>query len=161
MINLDQGWSEEQQQWFWFTSQGSRLLPYDWYLALEQAASTEPFRSDTHMDQLRYLLEKPGPANPDGLPVGFAKDTDSATGQAWVGFTCAACHSNQINYKGTGMHIDGAPTLSDSFRFSDELVAALQATVADDAKFDRFARKGGHESFERGGPVGPPRNDGI
>lgn len=141
VVNLAQNWSEEQQQWFWFTSQGSRLLPYDWYLALEQAASSELFRSDAHMDQLRYLVEEPGPANPDGLPVGFAKDTDPETGKAWVGFTCSACHSNQIDYKGTGMRIDGAPTLADNFRFSDELVAALQATGTDDAKFERFARK--------------------
>jgi mono/diheme cytochrome c family protein len=141
VTSLDQGWNAQQQQGFWFASQGSRLLPYDWFLALEQAGGTEPFRSDEHMDELRYLLEKPSPANPDGLPVGFAKDTDPATGRAYMGFTCAACHSNQINYKGTGIRIDGAPTLSDSFRFSDELVAALQATAADDAKFERFARK--------------------
>ena len=141
LINLDQGWSEEQQQWFWFVSQGSRLLPYDWYLALEQAAGTELFRSGAHMRQLRYLVEEPGPGNPDGLPVGFAKATDARTGRAYVGFTCAACHSNQLDYKGTSIRIDGAPTLADNFRFSDELVAALQATVTDDAKFDRFARK--------------------
>lgn len=93
------------------------------------------------MNEVGYLPETPGPGNPDGLPVGFAKDTDSKTGQAWVGFTCAACHSNQIDYKGTRMRIDGAPTLADNFRFSDDLVAALQATAKDDAKFDRFARK--------------------
>lgn len=140
VVNLAQNWSEEQQQWFWFTSQGSRILPYDWYLALEQAGNTELFRSDAHMDELRFLLEKPGPANPDGLPVGFAKDTD-AQGGAWVGLTCSACHTGQVNYKGTMMRIDGAPTLADHFRFSDELVAALQATATDDAKFERFARK--------------------
>lgn len=140
LISLSQGWSQEQQQWFWFVSQGSQLLPYDWYLALEQPASTELFRSDSHMTQVGYLVEKPSPRNPDGLPVGFAKATDRQ-GKAYVGFTCAACHSNQLNYKGTGIRIDGAPTLADNFRFSDELVAALQATVGDDAKFDRFAHK--------------------
>jgi mono/diheme cytochrome c family protein len=140
LISLKQGWSEEQQQWFWFVSQGSQLLPYDWYLALEQPASTELFRSDEHMGQLRFLVEKPSPGNPDGLPVGFTKDT-ARNGRAYVGFTCAACHTNQLDYKGTGIRIDGAPTLADNFRFSDELVAALQATVADDAKFDRFAHK--------------------
>lgn len=140
VVNLAQNWSEQQQQWFWFTSQGSRILPYDWYLALEQAGNTELFRSDAHMDELRFLLEKPSAANPDGLPVGFAKDTDGKGG-AWVGLTCSACHTGQVNYKGTMMRIDGAPTLADHFRFSDELVAALQATAADDAKFERFARK--------------------
>lgn len=138
-INLAQGWSEEQQQWFWFSSQGSRLLPYDWFMALEQAGSQEPFRSDAHMRQLGYLIEEPSPANPDGLPVGFAKDTDSS--QAWMGLTCAACHTNQVDYQGTGMRIDGGPTLADAFRFFDELAAAMKATATDDAKFERFARQ--------------------
>ena len=141
LINLEQGWSEDEQQWFWFASQGSQLLPYDWYLALEQPASADLFRSNEHMKQLLYLVEKPGPGNPDGLPVGFAKSTDRKTGRSYVGFTCAACHTNQLEYKGTGIRIDGAPTLADNFRFSDELVAALQATVTDDAKFERFAGK--------------------
>ena len=26
VISLSQGWSQEQQQWFWFVSQGSQLL---------------------------------------------------------------------------------------------------------------------------------------
>lgn len=150
VINLAQGWSEDQQQWFWFTSQGSRLIPYEWFLALEQAGSTELFRSDEHMDALRYLVQEPGPANPDGLPVGFAKDTDSKTGQAWMGLTCAACHSNQIDYQGTGMRIDGAPTLADGFRFFDELAAAMKATEADGEKFDRFARKVLGQGYDQG-----------
>ena len=158
VVNLAQNWSETQQQWFWYTSQGSRILPYDWYLALEQAGGTELFRSDAHMEQLRYLLEEPGPANPDGLPVGFAKDTDPATGQAFMGWTCAACHTNQIDYKGTGMRIDGAPTLADAFRFLDELAAAMEETAADDAKFDRFARKVLGQSYDTAG-AGQLRED--
>jgi mono/diheme cytochrome c family protein len=151
LINLEQGWTEAEQQWFWFASQGSQLLPYDWYLALEQpeASTQELFRSAAHMERVRYLVEEPSPGNPDGLPVGFAKSTDRKTGRSYVGFTCAACHTNQLNYKGTGIRIDGAPTLADNFRFSDELVAALQATVAEDAKFERFAAKvlgAGHDA---------------
>jgi mono/diheme cytochrome c family protein len=141
VIDLAQGWSEDQQQWFWFTSQGSRIVPYDWFLALEQAESTEPFRSDAHMGALRYLVAEPSPANPDGLPVGFAKDPDPGTGQAWVGLTCAACHTTQIDYQGTGMRIDGGPTMADTFGFFDALVAAMEATADDDAKLERFARQ--------------------
>lgn len=140
-ISLAQNWTVDQQQWFWFAPQGSRLMPYEWFLALEQTGSEEPFRSDAHMDQLGYLLEEPSQANPDGLPVGFAKDTDAKTRQAWMGFTCAACHTNQVDYKGTSMRIDGGPTQADAFRLFDEVAAAMKATATDDAKFDRFARK--------------------
>lgn len=140
VVSLDQNWTEEEQQWFWFTSQGSRLMPYDWFLVLEQAGSTEPFRSDANMERLRYLVEKPGPLNPDGLPVGFAKDTGEQ-GQPWFGFTCAGCHTTQVSYKGTGIRIDGGGTLADTLSFISGLGGAARATVDDDEKFERFARK--------------------
>ncbi|HSK76949.1 MAG TPA: di-heme-cytochrome C peroxidase [Thermoanaerobaculia bacterium] len=141
VVNLAQGWSEEQQQLFWFTSQGSRIIPMDWFLVLEQASSTDLFRSNSHMERLGFLLEEPGPANPNGLPVGFAQDTDRATGQAFMGWTCAACHTNQIHYQGTALRIDGAPTLADVWSFLTELEAALRETATDRARFRRFAEK--------------------
>jgi mono/diheme cytochrome c family protein len=141
VISLDQGWSEELQQKFWFTSQGSRILRYEWFMALEQARSNELFRSDANMDRLRYSPDKPSALNPDGLPVGFAVDRDAHSGRRYVGWTCAACHSSQIEYKGTTMRINGGPTLSDSQQFLWDLVEALQTTLADEAKFARFARK--------------------
>ena len=42
---LEQGWSAEVQQLFWFTSQGSQILPYDWFLVLEQEKNQDLFRS--------------------------------------------------------------------------------------------------------------------
>ena len=33
---LSQGWSGADRTMFYTTSQGSQLLPYDWFLALEQ-----------------------------------------------------------------------------------------------------------------------------
>lgn len=140
IVNLEQGWSEEQQQRFWFTSQGSQVVPYDWFLALEQADSQELIRSNENLDRLRFLVEKPGPGNPDGLPVGFAKDPDPETG-AWMGFTCAACHTNQIDTPAAGLRIDGAPTLADTFTFFNQVAHGLLATANDDRKFERFARK--------------------
>jgi mono/diheme cytochrome c family protein len=140
VVSLDQGWTGADQQWFWFTGQGSLLFPYDWFLVLEQADSTELFRSDANLKRLRYLLEKSSSLNPDALPVGFAKGTDKQ-GHPWVGFTCAGCHTTQVNYKGTGIRIDGGGTLADTMGFMSSLAAATRATVDDEAKFERFARK--------------------
>lgn len=141
VVSLDQGWKAEQQQRFWFTSQGAQLVPYDWFLALEQEKSTELIRSDANLvDQLGFLQESRSPANPDGLPVGFAKDKDS-TGVAWLGLSCAGCHTNQIETGTASLRIDGAPTLSDTYTFFDQVARGLDATEKDDAKFDRFARK--------------------
>jgi hypothetical protein len=139
VVNLAQGWSEPEQEWFWFTTQGSQILPYEWFLVLEQASDEHLFRSTKNFERFKYLTAKPSKLNPDGLPVGFVRDIDS-NGHAWMGLTCAACHTNQINFNGVGLRVDGAPTLADFTTFYDELVAALAATLKDDAKFERFAQ---------------------
>lgn len=146
VFTLDQGWDESTRMSFWFTSQGSQIVPYRWFLVLEQADSTALFRSSAHIEQLGYLPAPPGPGawNPDGLPVGFTKT--GRMGQDWMGMSCAACHTGQVNYKGRGLRIDGAPALSSFDRFYAELVAALQATQGEEAKFQRFAAALGQTS---------------
>ena len=137
---LEQGWSPELiRAWYW-RPQGSQLVPYDWFLALEQVRSDKPFRADDLMERFRYITSTADPANPDGLPIGFAKGLDDK-GRAWLGFTCAACHTGQIEYHGKKIRIEGGPTLADLAPFRDEVIAAFQATLADDAKFARFAAK--------------------
>lgn len=53
-VELPQGWDAERRQSFWFTSQGGQIIPYTWFTWLEQAGSTEYFRSAEHMESLRY-----------------------------------------------------------------------------------------------------------
>lgn len=144
VIELEQGWTDDTQQAFYNTPQGSDIMPYAWILALEQATSQTPFIDPKNIERFRYLPRKPSTGNPDGLPVGWVKGTDAA-GKAWFGLTCAACHTNQIEYtipeskQTIAIHIDGAPTLADFNQMNLDLVAALQATLTDPAKFDRFA----------------------
>ncbi|MCF6434046.1 di-heme-cytochrome C peroxidase [Pseudoalteromonas sp. MMG022] len=137
---LDQGWSQEISENFWFTNQGSQIIPYTWFVWLEQADSTQLFRHSEHMESLRYLPSKASEKNPGGLPIGFARHSNQTTGENWVGMTCAACHTNQIDYKGTKILVDGAPTLANFVLFFDRLVAALNKTLNEEAKFERFAR---------------------
>ena len=139
-INLEQGWTKDTQELFYFTNQGSRMMPYDWFLALEQAGNQELFRSEQNINAFRFLTAKPTDLNPDGLPVGFVKDVDRH-GQAWVGFTCALCHTAEISYQGTNIRIDGGPTLGDIQGLQVSLVDALKATYQDGDKFARFADK--------------------
>ncbi len=140
VVFLDQGWSPELiRAWYW-KPQGSQLVPYDWFLALEQVGNDKPFRAAEVIDRFRYLPEDPGPSNPDGLPVGFAKGGD-AQGRAWLGFTCAACHTGQIEYKGKRVRIEGGPSLGDLAPLRQEMIAAFKATLGDEAKFARFASK--------------------
>ncbi len=144
-VYLDQGWTPANSLWFYNTTQGSNLVPYDIYMALEEAGSEQLFnRADTY-DTFRYLPQKPTFFNPDGLPVGFVKD--GYQGNHYIGFTCAACHTGQINFKGQAIRIDGAPAMADMVGFLSALQQAMEATLQDEAKLERFvarvvARKG-------------------
>jgi hypothetical protein len=137
--SLSQGWRQEEQQLFYFTTQGSQLLPYDWFLALEQPGNTNLFRSDENMDRLGWLLSRPTQLNPDALPVGFVKDVDDETKRSYLGLTCAACHTEQIKYREVTLRIDGGPTMADADGFITGLTRAMEETLGTQDKFDRFA----------------------
>ena len=136
VVNLDSGWNKDTRQKFNFVDQGSQLMPYSWFLALEDS-DKELFRSDKHINELRYLPSKPTELNPDGLPVGFAKGVDR-NGREWLGFNCALCHTGQINYQGKNLRIDGGSTLGDVQGLQYSLVNAMKATYENDEKFQRF-----------------------
>ena len=55
---LPQGWRPNDSLWFYNTSQGSGLMPYDLFIVLRQGNSDELFRSDKNMDDYRYLPQK-------------------------------------------------------------------------------------------------------
>ena len=136
-VYLDQGWDKADSLWFYNTTQGSGLLPYDFFLVLEQAESEEFFRSDKNIDRYRYLPQKPTFFNPDGLPVGLVKD--SYQGHDYMGFTCAACHTGQVNYQGTAIRIDGGPAMADMVGFLHGLEKAMRAAKTG-VKKDRFVK---------------------
>src|SRR5205807_180210 len=46
---LKQGWKPADSMWFYNTTQGSDLLPYDFFLALEIPRTSEPPRGDKDM----------------------------------------------------------------------------------------------------------------
>ena len=138
VVYLDQGWSPGDSRRYYFTSQGSQILPYDWFLVLEQPENDQLFRDQKNLLKFRYLVQQPDSMNPDGLPVGFAKD--NGRDRTWLGFTCAACHTGEIHYKEIAYRIDGGPALSDTTGFLRTLTEALKATRDQEAKFDRFAK---------------------
>ena len=43
IIYLEQNWSEKDRQYFYFTDQGSRYMPYDIYINLEQSENERLF----------------------------------------------------------------------------------------------------------------------
>ena len=144
-----QNWSPSQSAWFYHTAQGTELMPYQWFLALEQPKlkvfGTVPKFADTeYLARFGFLPDATSAENPNGLPVGFAKDTvtDVKSGQRVevVGLTCAACHTGQVEYKGKGIRIDGGSASVDLASFQTELGYAVAFTDKIPGRFDRFAR---------------------
>src|SRR5262249_52312267 len=121
-------------------SQGSRLVPYDWFLAFEQPDNERLFRDNDHIRGLGYLPQLPHDLNRDGLPIGFVKDTDSERGDS-LGLTCAACHTAEIHWNKVAIRIDGGPTLADVQQLLASLTAAIDRTLVEPAKFARFAER--------------------
>jgi mono/diheme cytochrome c family protein len=124
---LKQGWTEGESAWFYTANQGSDLLPYDFFLSLAAASGDGLLRSDANVERWRYLPQKASKLNPDGLPVGFARD--EYKGKAYLGLTCAACHTSQVNYNKAAIRIDGGPSMADMQSFMRDLEAALKATL--------------------------------
>ena len=174
-ILLPQGWSDDERLDFYNTSQGSQLIPYAWFLHLEQPDSEELFRHDANISKLGYLPQNPTPgSNPDGLPIGFVKDdniesfliekmsasrlaasTDNLQSQyqEWLGLTCAACHTAEIQIDEQVLRIDGGPPMSDFQAFIQDLSGALKTTIENDDKMARFAAnvlaEGGYNNTEK------------
>lgn len=138
-VYLDQQWSYEDRQRFYYTPEGSYLIPYAWFMALEAADSNVKFSDPNNIYSYGYLVEDVSSlANPDHLPIGFAQEPVEGD-EAWLGYSCAACHTNDIRYKRRTIRIDGAPTLSDFAAFNNGLIKALESTIANGDRFDRFA----------------------
>ena len=138
---LEQNWSPEVRQSFYTTTQGSRIMPYSWFMALEVSDSQESF-AKTKLVQLGYLSNENAKDNPDRLPVGFVKDDYELTPkEEYIGMTCAACHTNRLSYRGKTFQIDGAPTLADMGGMLTGIEDSLKATLDNNDKFTRFASK--------------------
>src|SRR3954447_22958282 len=88
-IYLDQGWSADDRLAYYYLPQGSEVMPYAWFLALEEPWTDKLFRNDAHIESFRYNPMPAGKANPDGLPIGFTKGRGK-DGADWFGLTCAA-----------------------------------------------------------------------
>ncbi len=135
---LDQGWNIADSLWFYTTTQGSNLMPYDFFMVLEQQKKPELFRADENMNSYRYLPQKATSSNPDALPVGWVKD--SYRDKEYIGLTCAACHTGQINYNGVGIRIDGGPASADMDSIMKDITKAMHHTQRDKEKKDRFVK---------------------
>jgi hypothetical protein len=130
-IKLDQGrdWTELRRRQYYSVDQGSRLIRFSWIKALRQE-NGEPFLANS-LSRYGYL---PNSASPEKLPIGFQVSSDG-----WMGITCSACHTRQIDVNGTQYRVDGGPALADFQRFLTDLDQSVEKTLADPVKFKEAA----------------------
>jgi mono/diheme cytochrome c family protein len=152
--DLDQQWTQETSDHFWYTSQGSQIVPYDYFMALELANSEELIASREHFERLRYITPPSTSArNPDGLPIGFVKNQQTADGLEILGVTCAACHTAKWQINGTDVIVDGGPSKGDFQTFFRELIASMSQTLDQPEKYARFAKRLGGDGAELRGQL--------
>ena len=149
VITVDQRWTEQQRHQFHHTSQGTRLLPADWFRALEQPcfspAGCGLFADPAYLNRFGFMPSHKDAVNPDGLPVGFAidrdyVDPDDKRAYSVVGLTCAACHSGELYYDKYAVQIDGAPAMIEIAAFQKALGLALAFTDTFPMSVGRYGR---------------------
>jgi len=158
MMRLDQGWTEDEREKYYQTSQGTLIIPYSWFFALEQPPTLKIFGPLTidnrnmvsdpgFLSRYRMLPDLRVEHNPDRLPVGITKavipDKDVAAlglgHKEWLSYTCAACHTAQMIYRGMGIRVDGGTGLWNFTQFNTLLANSFIATNTIPTKFKRFA----------------------
>ncbi|MEM7729131.1 MAG: di-heme-cytochrome C peroxidase [Pseudomonadota bacterium] len=150
-----QGWSAADRAGWYRATQGSRMMPLSWFDALDSFDGQGRFADLDNLKLYGFLLPPKASSN---RPIGFQIDRqadadfpisglswyddqvhDAARAERWIGLNCAACHTGRVDYGGVTTVIDGAPAQLDFQRFTDDLVAAMQATRDDPVRWDVFA----------------------
>jgi len=134
---VDQGpnWTRMERAAFYSQDQGSKMIPLRWMAALKQP-NGDGFLADG-LARYGYLKNNENPNSV--LPVGFT--TNGPQGAEWVGMTCSACHTRQIQVQGTTYRIDGGPAIADFHGLLIDLDQAVSQVLTDGTAFSAFARQ--------------------
>jgi hypothetical protein len=158
LVRADQGWDRKEADRYHHSSQGTRILPLAWFLALEQPVFTPlpvgRLAARDYLGRFGFNYEEggPKPGAPD-LPVGFAVQDGFVAAYARppvpsptpvVGLTCAACHTGRIDVKrGDGtvkaVLVEGGSAMINLALFQDATERALFFTKLLPMRFQRFA----------------------
>lgn len=150
IVQVNQNWTDQQRLQFHHGVQGTRLLPYKWFMALEQPCLSPfgcgLFHETSYLSRFGFIPSKQDPnLNPGGLPVGFAVDRDfvdpmTKKRDTVVGLTCAACHTAEIFYDKYAVQIEGGPAMIEVTEFQKALGLALGFTLKLPFRIGRYSR---------------------
>ncbi len=156
---IPQGWDADVTGKFHRQSQGTKIMPLAWLMALEQPVLTPlpvgRFADRNYLARFGFMYDsdQPRPGEPD-LPIGFAieeyyiaaYDTPPVeTPTSMVGLSCSACHSGRIDVAGSdgrivGVLIEGGSAMIDLGSFEEAVGKALLYTKMLPLRWARFAR---------------------
>ena len=136
---LDQGWTPDQRRWYHHASQGTSTIPvpYAWFVALERPEfsirSAGLLSDPEYLSRFGFIGGTRHPRdNPDALPVGFSRTRSQnpveGTTIDQLGLTCAACHTAQIDYRGTAIIVHGGPALVELGKLRKALAISVGLT---------------------------------
>ena len=157
---LNEGWTQQQRQNFYYTPQGTELLgiDYQWFINLELPLSRERLATDDNMRGWGFIVtpgQRADAINPGNLPVGLGRHIDPDSGKERLDIGCATCHTGELHYQGTALRIDGGQavqSLSNAKRgeFITTLAASVFETLLNPIKWNRFAtRTAGQDEAQR------------
>jgi processive rubber oxygenase RoxA-like protein/cytochrome c len=140
-VTIDQNVDQGALQKFHHTDQGTQVLPAAWLAALEKADGSGKFMSSDNLGRMGFLVDNvvADRMNPYGWPIGFTvSDPKTTDGIPIAGVNCAACHTGQVEYKGTAVRIEGGQAMISWGDFNGDLSSALTATAKDPSRRARF-----------------------
>jgi len=148
IVYLDQGWQQGYRQKYYFTPQGSHIIPLDMALSLQSSTSDKMIFGEDGTAETKFgFLSYPksdgqtgSNHNPHGLPIGFVEDLDRNE-TPMLGINCAACHTANIKVGDKTVRIDGGAALGDFMGLIGDIDAALVSTLDDDIRLESYAVK--------------------
>ena len=140
-ITVDQGWDYADRSFFYFSPQGSPIIPFDIASALEQPSNENMFMDPDFLTSLGMIYWQDEASNPENLPVGLTVDEGRLGDKKYLGMNCSACHVTEIKVGGKTALVDGGVSHFDFWSFMRSLNHSLQNTYSDKVKFDRFTKR--------------------
>jgi hypothetical protein len=129
----------QEREELYHLTEGSEIIPLAMVRALRDSSTGRPFLENPE----RFGLIS-DPSNRHGLPVGVTSgetvDTRFARLQM-LGLNCAACHVNEVTFRGNRVRIDGGPSRFDADGFKASLAGNLRYTSHHPGALLRFVHE--------------------
>lgn len=124
-----------------YSDQGSGFFPMSVVRALKDSETGRPFLEN--LERFGLVPGKKSARNPEGFPVGIVTNKIK-TGKREIemfGFTCAACHTSDLHYKGHVVRVEGGSGLFYVDKLGDAIGNSLNATLEDPEEFWAFLQR--------------------